>query len=161
MTSSSAESAAKQPVVVLTGPTAAGKTALALALAKRCDGEIINADPQLAMCNVYGVEVPKADGRAGMAAILLLDKDQAVDIDSLSRHIHQELPSYARPVFLRIQAEMDTTGTFKMVKGDLRKEAYELDKVDDPIYVLKPGSSHYALLDRAFLKKIKAGKAGF
>jgi len=124
-------------------------------------GEIINVHPQLAMCNVYGVEVPKADGRAGMAAILLLDNAQALDVDSLSRHIHQELPSYARPVFLRIQAEMDTTGTFKMVKGELRKEAYDLDLVDDPVYVLKPGSSHYALLDRAFLKKIKAGKAGF
>ena len=124
-------------------------------------GEIINAHPQLAMCNVYGVEVPKADGRAGMAAIMLLDSDQGLDIDSLSRHIHQELPSYARPVFLRIQAEMDTTGTFKMVKGDLRKEAYDLDLVDDPVYVLKPGTNRYELLNRAFLKKIKAGEAGY
>ncbi len=33
-----------KPVVVLTGPTAAGKTALALELAQRFDAEIINAD---------------------------------------------------------------------------------------------------------------------
>lgn len=32
------------PVVVVTGPTATGKTALAIALAQRFDGEIINAD---------------------------------------------------------------------------------------------------------------------
>jgi tRNA dimethylallyltransferase len=32
------------PVVVVTGPTAAGKTALAIALAQRFDGEIVNAD---------------------------------------------------------------------------------------------------------------------
>lgn len=34
----------RPPVVIVTGPTAAGKTALALALAEHFDGEIINAD---------------------------------------------------------------------------------------------------------------------
>jgi len=36
--------AARPPVVVVTGPTASGKTALAIALAEAFDGEIINAD---------------------------------------------------------------------------------------------------------------------
>ena len=36
--------AVKPPVVVVTGPTATGKTALAIALAQRFDGEIVNAD---------------------------------------------------------------------------------------------------------------------
>jgi len=34
----------KKPIVVLTGPTAVGKTALSIALAKRINGEIISAD---------------------------------------------------------------------------------------------------------------------
>lgn len=34
----------KQPLIILTGPTAVGKTALSLALAKRIQGEIISAD---------------------------------------------------------------------------------------------------------------------
>ncbi|MEM7412888.1 MAG: tRNA (adenosine(37)-N6)-dimethylallyltransferase MiaA [Myxococcota bacterium] len=34
----------RNPVVVLTGPTASGKTSLAIALANRFDGEIVNAD---------------------------------------------------------------------------------------------------------------------
>ncbi len=34
----------KQPLVILTGPTASGKTALSIALAKRIGGEIISAD---------------------------------------------------------------------------------------------------------------------
>lgn len=42
MASSPSEDA--PPVVVLTGPTAAGKTALGVALAKRFGGEIVNAD---------------------------------------------------------------------------------------------------------------------
>lgn len=33
-----------QPVIVITGPTASGKSALALALAERCCGTVINAD---------------------------------------------------------------------------------------------------------------------
>lgn len=37
-------SAALPPLVILTGPTAAGKTALSVALAKAVDGEIISAD---------------------------------------------------------------------------------------------------------------------
>jgi tRNA dimethylallyltransferase len=37
-------SAAKPPVVVVTGPTSAGKTSLAIDLALRFDGEIVNAD---------------------------------------------------------------------------------------------------------------------
>lgn len=34
----------KQPLIILTGPTAVGKTALSVELAKRIDGEIISAD---------------------------------------------------------------------------------------------------------------------
>ena len=34
----------KQPLIILTGPTAAGKTALSIRLAKALDGEIISAD---------------------------------------------------------------------------------------------------------------------
>ncbi len=34
----------KKPLVILTGPTAAGKTKLSVALAKAVDGEIISAD---------------------------------------------------------------------------------------------------------------------
>src|SRR5690349_3776087 len=37
-------SAAPQPVVIVAGPTASGKSALALALAEALDGTIINAD---------------------------------------------------------------------------------------------------------------------
>ena len=124
-------------------------------------GEIINEHPQIGFCNVYGVEVPKADGRAGMAAIVLADGVETLDTASISEHINSALPSYARPVFLRIQPEIDTTGTFKMVKGDLRKQAYDLKQVEDPLYVLKPGASEYVPLDAAFAKLIKAGKAGY
>jgi citronellyl-CoA synthetase len=64
-------------------------------------------------------------------------------------------------VFLRIQRELDTTGTFKLVKGELRKQGYDLAQVSDPLYVMKPGSSRYEPLDEAFAAKIRAGEAGY
>ena len=38
------EEAVKQPLIILTGPTAVGKTALSIKLAKKVGGEIISAD---------------------------------------------------------------------------------------------------------------------
>ena len=124
-------------------------------------GEIINTHPQIALCNVYGVEVPKADGKAGMAAIVLTQDSGDLDLESLSAHINRELPSYARPVFLRILPEMDTTGTFKMVKGDLRKEGYDLEQVRDALFVMQPRATVYEPLDAAFAAKLRAGTAGY
>ena len=44
----------KQPLVVLTGPTAAGKTKLSIELARAINGEIISADSmQVYRCLLY------------------------------------------------------------------------------------------------------------
>ena len=124
-------------------------------------GEIINGHPQIAFCNVYGVEIPKADGRAGMAALALADDVTELDLASFSEHVNAQLPPYARPVFLRIQRELDTTGTFKLVKGELRKQAYDPQQVEDELYVMKPGAGRYEPLDKAFAKKLRAGEGGY
>lgn len=123
-------------------------------------GEIINGFPGVEVCNVYGVEVPGADGRAGMAAILPAAGTH-LDIDGLAEYVGRELPAYARPVFLRIQENLDLTGTFKLVKGDLKREAYAIDAIDDPVYVMKPRSRRYEPLDGDYLAAIRDGSAGF
>jgi citronellyl-CoA synthetase len=124
-------------------------------------GEIINGHPQIQICNVYGVDVPKADGKAGMAAVVLAEGETELDLESFSAYVNAELPAYARPVFLRVQSDLDTTGTFKMVKGDLRKEGYDLEQVKDPLYVMKPRSSQYERLDSSYAGQINAGDGGF
>ena len=123
-------------------------------------GEILNACEQVEISNVYGVEVPGVEGRAGMAFITLKDGIQ-FDAQAFSLYAHRELPSFACPVFVRIGKEQDTTGTFKLVKGQLKKEAYHLDQIDQPIYIKKPNSNEYELLDQAFYAQILAGKSGF
>jgi citronellyl-CoA synthetase len=124
-------------------------------------GELLNEFDQVHMCNVYGVEVPNADGRAGMAAITLKEGVSELDLEAFSAHVIDGMPAYARPVFLRILPEMDTTGTFKMVKGDLRKQAYHFDMVSDKLYVMKPGSTVYEALDSDFIELMDRGEAGF
>ncbi|MCZ6852880.1 MAG: long-chain-acyl-CoA synthetase [Gammaproteobacteria bacterium] len=124
-------------------------------------GEIVNGFEQVKFCNVYGVEVPRADGRAGMAAITLNDNTQNLDVEAFSHYVANELPPYARPVFLRLQQDIDVTGTFKMLKGDLRKQGYDLQQVTEPLYVLKPGTNVYEQLDAEFATSIANGSAGY
>ena len=55
----------RPPVVVVTGPTASGKTALAIALAEAVDGEIVNADSmQVYRYMDIGTAKPSAEERA-------------------------------------------------------------------------------------------------
>jgi len=124
-------------------------------------GEILNGFEQIKFCNVYGVEIAGADGRAGMAAITLVDGLEVLDVVAFSQYIRAQLPAYAIPVFVRIQPEIDVTGTFKMVKGDLRKQAYNLSLFSDPVYVLLPGKTDYQRLDEDSLATIEAAQAGF
>ena len=123
-------------------------------------GELLNQHPQIRLANVYGVEIPGADGRAGMAALLLED-GEALDLQSVSEHVKQGLPHFARPVFLRILQDMQVTGTFKLVKSDLRAQAYHLDQVDGAVYVMKSREDHYTELTQALYDDIVAARAGY
>ena len=123
--------------------------------------EVLNAHPQIDMANVYGVEVPGVEGRAGMVAFAL-DGEDEFDIDGLTQLVERELPPYAQPVFVRIQRSLAATGTFKLLKGELREQAYHLDNVDDDeIYVRKPRSDGHERLDAAFYQQILDGSAGY
>lgn len=122
-------------------------------------GEIINAAQSVAYCNVYGVQLPGTDGRAGMVGISAHNNN--LKIEEISKHIMEKVPSYARPLFIRQVMEMDTTGTFKMKKGDLREQAFHPDRCADPLFVLKPGANEYVPLDQAFYAEIMAGRAGY
>ena len=71
------------------------------------------------------------------------------------------MPLYAIPVFLRIKTAMDTTGTFKYKKADLKNEAYDIAKTDEPIYVILPGGDEFIPINAELLKKIDEGKYRF
>ena len=122
--------------------------------------EILNAFDQVNMANVFGVKVPQSEGRAGMVAFNCNLDD--FKWDEFAEFVSIKLTSYAQPVFVRIIEELETTGTFKLKKNDLREEAYHLDKVKgDKVYIKKPGENIYSLLDEDYYNIIQDGEAGF
>ncbi len=68
----------------------------------------------LADTTVYGVLVPNADGRAGMAAVPAVP-EQAVDgmLEKLRDGLREKLPAYARPIFVRFVNQIELTGAWK------------------------------------------------
>ena len=107
----------------------------------------------ITQANVYGVKVPGYDGRAGMAAIV---SETDIDLAALKAHVDASLPHYARPVFLRISKETDTTSTFKFKKTNLVKAGFDPDNISDPLYVLEP-KGEFIKIDKDVFKRIESG----
>ncbi|ACK85832.1 long-chain-acyl-CoA synthetase [Methylorubrum extorquens] len=103
--------------------------------------------------NVYGVSVPGAEGRAGMAAL-------AVGPDFDLAHLHAEmetrLPAYARPLFLRLSGELGHTETFKQKKVALAEDGFDPARTDDPLYIDRDGA--YCRIDSAMHAEIAGGR---
>lgn len=111
---------------------------------------------------VYGVLVPGTDGRAGMAALHLNDPGLPTLMPSmlttLSQHVRQTLPVYARPRFIRIQKELSMTSTFKQQKTVLVQEGFDVTSINDPLFYWNSGTQSYMPLDYTVYTQIMAGK---
>jgi fatty-acyl-CoA synthase len=118
--------------------------------------EAVSAYPGVELANVYGVEVPGSDGRAGMAALVHSDP-KVFDGRVFYAHVVSALPSYAVPVFLRLQVEAEVTGTFKLRKVELQREGWDPSRLSDPLYVRDDATRAYVLLDRERHRAIAAG----
>ncbi|MEZ5954778.1 MAG: long-chain-acyl-CoA synthetase [Hyphomonas sp.] len=108
--------------------------------------------------NVYGIAVPGADGKAGMAAITA---NQDLDIAGLHRLLADRLPGYAIPVFLRVQKEANTTGTLKFRKLELVQEGFDPAAVKDPLYVYNADADAYEPMTEETYEKVRAGGMRF
>ena len=104
---------------------------------------------------VYGVDVPGCDGKAGMAAVV---SRHGLDVAGLARHLAERLPAYARPVFIRLSAELSRTETFKPTKQALVEEGCDPAVCPDPILVLASGGDGYAPLDAETYRAIIEGR---
>ena len=108
--------------------------------------------------NVYGVAVPGMEGRAGMAALVV---EPNFDVAGLAARLAGNLAPFARPVFLRLQPELEVTGTFKLRKIELVKEGFDPRALADPLYWLDPVRGVYELLTPALYDQILAGSVKF
>ena len=114
---------------------------------------VLGAFPDVEDAVVYGVEIPGTNGRCGMAA-LRLSEGQQLDGAALAAYLDAELPVYAAPLFIRLLGEVETTGTFKYKKADLKQAAYDPTRVQEPLWVRLPGESCFTPLDHHLFNAI-------
>ena len=111
--------------------------------------------------SVYGVEIPGTEGRAGMASIIAILDYEEFNFDGLLSVLNKNLPQYAIPKFIRFLCELSTTSTFKIRKSEMKQEGFDIEKIDDPIYVLLPGTKKYVPLSNIIYKEIEKGEYRF
>jgi fatty-acyl-CoA synthase len=102
----------------------------------------------------YGVPIPGQDGKAGMVAVVA---DGRFSAKAFAEWVDQELPTYARPAFVRLIKAAETTGTFKYRKVDLVADGFDPAKVDGQLYV-RGGKSGYTKLSEAARAAILSGE---
>ena len=129
--------------------------------------------------NVFGVEIPDQEGRAGMARLSLR---QGVDYKTLNLSaiyatLAKQLPPYAQPLFLRIpkapapviagEVNDNMTGTFKQKKGGLREQGFDIGLIakgvregeeEDVLFFRSDKEKTFVELTRALEREIRGGK---
>lgn len=119
--------------------------------------ERISAFPGIEESTVYGVHVPGKDGRAGMASLVVRDASH-FDLEAFAAFLRDQLPDYARPLFIRFREHLDITGTFKQRKVDLVSEGFDPARVRDPLYFHDAARSAFTPLDDRLHASIVAGE---
>ncbi|MBN8440974.1 MAG: long-chain-acyl-CoA synthetase [Thauera sp.] len=108
--------------------------------------------PGLELINIYGVQVPGHEGRAGMAAIVM-QPGHSFDPKALYALTEARLPRYAAPRFVRVSSAADLTTTFKLRKVDLQRQGYDDKAFDDPLYVRDEAGATYVPFSAAALER--------
>jgi fatty-acyl-CoA synthase len=119
--------------------------------------ELLNAAPGVSETAVYGVQVPGTDGRAGMA-LLVLAPGATFQPTEYYAFVTRTLPTYARPLFVRLAELMDVTGTLKHTKRRLQDEGYDPGRIGDPLYFRDDQAQSYVPLDAALKRRIDRGE---
>lgn len=127
--------------------------------------DVFGQHSQIAETNVVGVQIPHADGRCGLAAIVLAEgvTEDKVDWTGVASHAIGSLPRYAVPIFVRIMKQLEYTGTFKIQKGKLKQQGVDPDKMEaagekDSVYWLPTGGKAYVPFRRKEWEELKAGR---
>jgi fatty-acyl-CoA synthase len=102
----------------------------------------------------YGVPVPNTEGKAGMVTLIVEGKFAP---QAFADYADAQLPSYARPVFVRVAKTLETTGTFKYRKVDLVTDGYDPAKIEGGVWV-RGGKTGYQKLTPAIIAQILSGE---
>ncbi|EFA06666.2 long-chain fatty acid transport protein 4 [Tribolium castaneum] len=105
---------------------------------------------------VYGVEIPGTEGRAGMVAIV--DRNNTLNMKQFCLGLKNNLPSYAVPIFVRVMTTVPMTGTYKLKKTELQKEGFNLEKIQDKLFLYDAKNVDYIELTKEKYHDIMTGK---
>ena len=118
--------------------------------------DVLGDYPGLDAVTIYGVKVPGHDGRAGMAA-LVMQPGSAFDPQAFWQLALARLPRYAAPLFLRLSANADMTGNYKLRKVDLQREGFDASLAQDPLFVRDDAAKTYVPLSPEAVEKALRG----
>ncbi|MBV8056038.1 MAG: long-chain-acyl-CoA synthetase, partial [Deltaproteobacteria bacterium] len=79
-------------------------------------------------------------------------------IASFHRYLAENLPDYARPVFLRLADYLPITGTYKSQKYKLSCAGYDPSATTDPVYFNDPARQGFVRVDSELYGRIAAGQ---
>ena len=86
----------------------------------------------------------------------LLKIDGGFDLDEFARRL-ETLPTYARPPFLRLTREFETTETFKPKRRIYVEQGFDPDRIADPLYVFDGEQQAYVAIDADRFRAIRNG----
>lgn len=107
-------------------------------------------------CAAYGVAVPGRPDAVPMAA-LVMAPGAMFDGRALYKAA-AELPTVARPVFLRCMAKIDVTGVLRHRKSELQRQGYDPARIQEALYVRDDTTEDYVPLTTSLLAALRRGR---
>ena len=109
-------------IIAVVGPTASGKSALAVALAKRLGGEIVSCDSMQVYCRMdVGTAKPTEEEQAIVTSIIYDQIKQNKPVD--------------RAAFLRVADSLRARGCERLVLGCTELSLLKKEGLDDELFV--------------------------
>jgi fatty-acyl-CoA synthase len=115
---------------------------------------VVTAFNGVADAAVYGVTVPHHEGRAGMAALVV---EPDFGLAGFRAHLAGKLPAYARPLFVRLVASLELTGTFRHRNRELAQQGFDPAQVSESLYFDDRRVDAYVEMTPALHAEICAG----
>ncbi|KAI4217643.1 MAG: hypothetical protein LQ351_000239 [Letrouitia transgressa] len=122
--------------------------------------DVLGTHPAVQEANVYGIQLPHHEGRAGCATLVLKGGQDETVLDEVAKHVMERLPPYAVPIFIRVTEKVQTTGTNKQLKQTLRAEGANPKNImssGDRVFWLRDG--RYVKFDDHAWQTLEAGRA--
>mmetsp|Transcript_114368 Transcript_114368/g.209408 ORF Transcript_114368/g.209408 Transcript_114368/m.209408 type:complete len:643 (-) Transcript_114368:127-2055(-) len=121
--------------------------------------EVLSTVGAIEEANVYGVQVGNNEGRCGMASIVAGERWAGeATLKEIYAATEENLPSYARPLFLRVQPQLEMTTTFKQKKVELVEHGFDPSVVKDPLFYRSASARQFIPMTQELYTKLTTGQ---